>query len=639
MTTPYALRLLAFMLPMLLLTIGCPTTVPADDDDDTTEEDWREDTDGDGIPDSVEGEGDPDGDGIPNSQDDDSDGDGIPDSVEAGDDDVNTPPADTDGDGAPDYLDQDSDGNGVPDSEEGYEDTDGDGIQDSADMDNDGDGILDEIEVGLDLDNPDDADGDGIPSYNDTDSDGDGILDEVEGGDDLDEDGLPNNMDTDSDGDGIGDADEVGDDPDNPLDTDGDGHPDYADADADNDGILDNDEGIYGTDVLDRDTDGDGFTDLAEVEWGSDPLDAGSVIEAFYVEIGAGEVTVDIPFTPEVIGADVLFLMDTTCSMDGVLNNMAGMFIDVVNTLTVPDIAYAVAEFDDYNYQQMGNASDLPFRLTQQITTDTALVQSALSSLFTRDGGDGPESDLEAIYQAATGMGYDMDCNGTLDSNADVPPFIADPADAFGGTVLGIYDGSIQDTGDLGGCGFRVGTVPVIVYATDAQIRDPDTGSPTPDACSNPAGSAAVTTAVVDGGIQLIGIGTTNGPISKMNDLAAATGSNADIDGDGIPEALVFQGAANQVATNVIDGITALSEGGEFDLELNVIDPYGFVVQIDPAVHPGVLVGTTITFELRLYSAVPTTGSDQVFILPMRVIGDGAATLAALDLVIVVQAS
>ncbi len=68
------------------------------------------DYDGDGIPDSVEGDGDADGDGIPNYQDTDSDGDGIPDSAEG--------TADLDGDGIPNYLDLDSDGDGVPDSED-----------------------------------------------------------------------------------------------------------------------------------------------------------------------------------------------------------------------------------------------------------------------------------------------------------------------------------------------------------------------------------------------------------------------------------------------------------------------------------------------------------------------------------------
>ena len=54
------------------------------------------DTDGDGIPDDVEGTGDFDGDGIPNYMDEDSDGDGIPDSVEG--------VKDEDGNGVLDFL-------------------------------------------------------------------------------------------------------------------------------------------------------------------------------------------------------------------------------------------------------------------------------------------------------------------------------------------------------------------------------------------------------------------------------------------------------------------------------------------------------------------------------------------------------
>jgi len=61
------------------------------------------DTDGDTIPDSVEGLGDADGDTIPNYLDWDSDGDGLPDNVEAGPDPNN--PIDTDMDGIPDFLD------------------------------------------------------------------------------------------------------------------------------------------------------------------------------------------------------------------------------------------------------------------------------------------------------------------------------------------------------------------------------------------------------------------------------------------------------------------------------------------------------------------------------------------------------
>ncbi|MFT4740188.1 MAG: gliding motility-associated-like protein/uncharacterized repeat protein (TIGR01451 family), partial [Marivirga sp.] len=85
------------------------------------------DTDGDGIPDYLDG--DDDGDGVP-TIDEDIDGDGDP---------TND---DTDGDGIPDYLDEDDDGDGVPTVDE---DIDGDG--DPTNDDTDGDGIPDYLDA------------------------------------------------------------------------------------------------------------------------------------------------------------------------------------------------------------------------------------------------------------------------------------------------------------------------------------------------------------------------------------------------------------------------------------------------------------------------------------------------------------
>lgn len=62
----------------------------------------RPDTDGDGIPDILEGTGDPDGDGLPNYMDLDSNGNGIPDRIEAGDN-LNAP-VDGNGNGIPEFL-------------------------------------------------------------------------------------------------------------------------------------------------------------------------------------------------------------------------------------------------------------------------------------------------------------------------------------------------------------------------------------------------------------------------------------------------------------------------------------------------------------------------------------------------------
>lgn len=73
------------------------------------------DSDGDGIPDSIEGESDYDGDGKANRYDLDSDDDGLSDSWETA--------GDADGDSVPNYLDLDSDADGLSDRIEGGFDT------------------------------------------------------------------------------------------------------------------------------------------------------------------------------------------------------------------------------------------------------------------------------------------------------------------------------------------------------------------------------------------------------------------------------------------------------------------------------------------------------------------------------------
>jgi len=260
------------------------------------------DSDGDGIPDEVEGTGDPDGDGIPNYLDEDSDGDGIGDAAEG--------TGDPDGDGVANFLDDDSDGDGMPDfwesafgldpwADDGALDADGDELTNLSEFvlgtnpgntDSDGDGIGDYLETVGGM--PVDTDQDGVIDALDLDADGDGIPDTVEGTEDQDGDGIPCFRDSDSDGDGIGDAAEGTGDPDgdgvaNFLDddSDGDGMPDewehssgfdpYVDdgmADPDGDGLGNLDEYSRGTDPYDQDTDGDGMPDGWEAEFGLDPL-------------------------------------------------------------------------------------------------------------------------------------------------------------------------------------------------------------------------------------------------------------------------------------------------------------------------------------------------------------------------------
>ncbi|MEC8194712.1 MAG: thrombospondin type 3 repeat-containing protein [Myxococcota bacterium] len=622
------------------------------------------DSDGDTIADEDESEGDTDGDGIPDYLDPDSDNDGIPDSIEAGDPHVGSDPIDTDGDGVPDYLDLDADGDGIPDSAEvgsdsdSPRDTDGDGIPDFLDLDTDGDGIADAVEWGDGM-LPVDTDEDGVPDYVDDDSDGDGVGDAFESGTDdpiieaadTDGDGVPDYLDDDSDGDGVPDASEgdVDSPSDEPRDTDGDGIYDFADSDSDGDGLSDGDELASGTDPFDPDTDGDGASDGLEVAGGTSPTDPTSTTTD-YIVLDTRGLSADLTrtFTLQVSQVDVAFVVDTTGSMGSTVSAVSSEFSNIVTELAavIPDAQYGSATFDDYAYGGYGYTSsgDKPFILRKQITSDIGAIQSTLLSTPLHFGGDGPESGMEAVYQAASGTGYDQNCNGSYDSGTDVPPFLADGSDPFGGAIES-YNSAVPGGGTIGGFGFRDFALPVIFYVTDNAMRDPESGYGVPGGCPDDAGKSDVIAAVNDIGARLIGMGVYGASSGQMNELADGTSSYADTDGDGaVDDRLVFSWSSSSSAfrTTIVNAIQDLVHSVEFSSVEMVAseDPYGFVRSIDPSSYTGIVVSSgselTLDFTVELQAMIPPAWDDRVFNVQLLVLGDGAVSLGVVDLLILV---
>ncbi|WP_171032350.1 tandem-95 repeat protein, partial [Polaribacter aestuariivivens] len=182
----------------------------------------------------------------------------------------------SDTDALPNYLDLDSDGDGLPDTFEGnFQVTDGDNngiVGTGIPADSDADGLADtndpdfagNILGGFGFNQ--DRDGDGVKNYLDIDIDNDGILDNIEGqstaqykaptGTDSDNDGIDDAYDVDATG-GIAAG---------YTNTDGGSAPDYADTDAENDGINDINEGFYKTIVTTNnlDADSNGIVDVAK---------------------------------------------------------------------------------------------------------------------------------------------------------------------------------------------------------------------------------------------------------------------------------------------------------------------------------------------------------------------------------------
>jgi len=87
---------------------------------------------------------------------------------------------DLDGDSIPNYYDVDSDGDGIPDRLEGYTDYDGDKIPNFVDTDSNGNSVSDTTETGISFKYPSDIDGDGVYDFADLDTDGDMIPDTLD---------------------------------------------------------------------------------------------------------------------------------------------------------------------------------------------------------------------------------------------------------------------------------------------------------------------------------------------------------------------------------------------------------------------------------------------------------------------------
>lgn len=191
-----------------------PSTNPTDTDEDGIPDYLDIDSDNDGIPDNVEAQ--TTAGYIPSSLTD-SNLNGVDDAYEAVGT-VGLIPIDTDLDGLPDYVDDDSDGDGILDSIEAHDfDQDGiaDVSPIGSDSDNDGldDGyegnVINDSDINDEINDPStdlaDTDLDGEVDYRDTDDDDDGIattdedlnLDGNRANDDSDGDGIPNYLDPD----------------------------------------------------------------------------------------------------------------------------------------------------------------------------------------------------------------------------------------------------------------------------------------------------------------------------------------------------------------------------------------------------------------------------------------------------------
>ncbi|VVJ17765.1 Na-Ca exchanger/integrin-beta4 [Amycolatopsis camponoti] len=95
---------------------------------------------------------------------------------------------------------------------------------------------------------------------------------------------------------------------------------------------------------------------------------------------------------------DLVLLADTTGSMGGAIANVRANANAITSDVLAaqPTAQFGVAEYKDFT-------DSVPFKVNQGITTDTGAVQAGINQWAAGGGGDGPEADLNALYQLATG--------------------------------------------------------------------------------------------------------------------------------------------------------------------------------------------------------------------------------------------
>ena len=315
-------------------------------------------------------------------------------------------------------------------------------------------------------------------------------------------------------------------------------------------------------------------TELSGVSAGAGMLDAHAaaqlalssscapLLDLIDLELSSGDsTTVDVDFAyPGASCLDVLLLVDTTASLwddiDSLQSAQEALVQELAGLSTGTRIG--VASFADFPLEGWGSSfyGDDAYVLRQPLTTDTEAVLEAISSLDQPlgNGGDLPESQLEALYQAATGAGRDLDGDGGFDGPGEIQP---------------------------AGVGWRSGAVKVIVLATDAPFHDPSTDAGYPGASAEEALAA-----LLERGIVVIGLdsGDSGGDVESIVDQTGGELFALSSDGAGIADA-------------VVDGLDLVTGSVTLSLEA-VSDPEGFVTTVSPAWISSVGAGDTHTFEV-----------------------------------------
>jgi hypothetical protein len=233
------------------------------------------------------------------------------------------------------------------------------------------------------------------------------------------------------------------------------------------------------------------------------------------------------PITTDAV--DVMFIVDLSSSFADDLSNFQAQARGIISALkgSNPGIRFGLARFEDYPIPPFGSAADgdKAYERPVDLTSDTDLMLNTISNLSTRSGEDDPESQLPALFQAATGAGQDL--SGAGFSEASIPP--GQQANFRNGATkifLLWTDAPFHLPGDPGNIPYPGPSVKEIKDAIKALDQSKAIIIP-----SGVAAPALPGSSIALGSSMVIGISSGGGGLSDLQAIARATDALAPLEG------------------------------------------------------------------------------------------------------------
>jgi hypothetical protein len=319
------------------------------------------------------------------------------------------------------------------------------------------------------------------------------------------------------------------------------------------------------------------------------------------LEIRRGEsrkVTYDLTLPPQATPLDVFFLLDTTQSMTSSIRGLQQGIHRIAGELARSklDVQFGIGEYKDYPIPGYGDptALDFPYRMRRDIGPADNTLVTAIEQMTASGGGRThiPESQLTALYQAATGEG-EPGCTSDATGSC-VPP------------------------GQ--GASFRPDALKVMVNITDAAFEN------SPAHPSPPFDQVAETLrnkAILQIGLAVYGPYGITAARNSLTEMAAASDTLApsggvDCNDDGYKD---LEGGAPlvcDIAEEESDGVLSLAPAiiatlkaitDEAPIELVPVKGAGLIESVKPALYPTVNVKDPVALSFDVTYACPTEGA------------------------------